>query len=96
MAKDALFSEARKIVVHNLEAIQRSLVRCVEEGMLDPDSYFYNELLGFLADASIVKGWDELMEVVAKAKILEVDIAAWMSMKGRASLSLPWPKQPRQ
>lgn len=93
MAKDPQFSKAKETVVENLEAIKNSLVRCVEDGMIDTDDYFYNEVLGLLADASIVKSWDELVEAITKAKTLEVDIAAFLARKGRTSVSLPWPKK---
>lgn len=93
MAKDPQLTKARETVIDNLEAIKNSLVRCVEDGMIDTDDYFYNEILGLLADASILRSWDELLEAVTKAKTLEIDIAAFLARKGRATLALPWPKK---
>src|SRR5690554_1325098 len=97
MVKDpklVLFLEAQETVSENLDAIKAILGRCVDEGMLDPDCTYYNEIL-LLSDQTILcKSFDELMEVVFKAKILETDIAAWLASKGRTSVSLPWPSPP--
>jgi hypothetical protein len=94
MAKDAQFVEAKEDVVENLEAIQLSLSRCVDEGMVDLGDSYYNQLLALIDDARIVSTWDELMEIVTLAKTLEVDVAGWLSFHGRTSISLPWPRKP--
>ena len=93
MAKEPQFVDAKEDVIQNLESIQLSLIRCVEEGMIDLEDTYYNEVLDLLEDARIVDTWDELMEIVSLAKTLETDVAAWLSRHGRASLSLPWPKK---
>ena len=93
MAKDLEFLDSKETVIENLEALKLNLGRCVDEGMVDSGDAFYNELLGLEDDAAIVESWDELMEVVARAKTLETDVAVWMSMQGRTTLSLPWPKR---
>lgn len=98
MAKDPKileFLEAKGDVVENLEAIRLNLERCVEKGMLDVDDVYYNEIMLFIDEASISGGWAELEEVIAKAKTLEIDIAAWLAKNGKASISLPWPKRPK-
>ena len=87
------FLEAKDILMENLEAIRLSLVRCVDEGMMDLEDMLYNELLGLIDDISVIKTWDEMEELIAKAKVLEQDVAAWLSMHGRTSVSLPWPKR---
>ncbi len=96
MAKDKNNSEklvlAKETTIANLEAIKASLNRCIEEGMIDEDDAYYNELLALIDDAHIVDTWEELTEIIVKAKTLEVDIAAWLSFHGRTSVSLPWPK----
>ncbi len=96
MAKDPnklLFLDAKDDAVENLEALKASLDRCISEGMIDTDDIYYNELLGLLDEAAFSGNWEELMEVVAKAKTLEVDVAAWFSFHGRSGLSLTWPKR---
>ena len=95
MAKDPKilkFLEARGDTVENLKAIRLNLVRCVDEGMVDLEDTYYNELAALIDEASISENWDELMEVVTKAKVLEVDVAVWLASHGRTSLSLPWPR----
>ena len=96
MAKDLDFLEARGDTVENLKAIQESLARSIDGGMIDLEDSFYNQVLSLIDEASLSKTWDELMEVIAKAKTLEVDIAAWLATHGRTSLSLPWPRPPKR
>ncbi len=86
------FMEAKQDVVENLEAIQLRLVQNVEQGMVDLDDSFYNELLDLIGDAAIVDSWEELAEIITKGKTLEVDIDAWLSLHGVTTLSLFWPK----
>ena len=62
--------------------------------MIDADDNYYNELLGLMDETHIAESWDELDEVITKAKTLEIDVAAWLSGHGRTSISLPWPKKP--
>jgi len=98
MAKDLKmieFLKAKRTAIDNLKAIQLNLTRCVGEGMIDSDDAYYNELLAFIDEASLSKSWGELIEVISKAKILEVDVAAWLSGHGQTSISLPWPKFPK-
>jgi hypothetical protein len=93
MAKDHQLNLAKQAVFQNLEDIQVSLGRSVEEGMVDLDDDYYNEVLGLLEDARTAENWDELMEAIVRAKTLEMDIAAWMSMRGRTTVSYSWPKR---
>ena len=90
-----IFLEAKGDTIENLNAIQLSLSRCIDEGMIDLEDIYYNEILAFIDEASLAKTWDELMEVITKAKTLEIDVAAWLSSHGRTSISLPWPRQPK-
>ena len=92
--KDAIlkFVRAKEDTIENLEAIKSSLNQCIDEGMIDEDDAYYNELLGLIDDARIVDTWEDLAEIITKAKTLEVDVAAWLSFHGRTSISLPWPK----
>ena len=89
------FFEARGDTVENLEAIRTNLVRCVDEGMIDLEDAYYNQLALLIDEASISESWDELIEVIDRAKILEVDIAVWLADHGQTTLSLPWAKIPK-
>ena len=98
MEKDSnilAFLESRGDTVENLEAIRLNLTRCVDDGMVDRENTYYNELLALIDEASMSKNWEELTEVISKAKSLEVDVAVWLSNHGQTSLSLPWPKPPK-
>ena len=93
MVKDTQLLLAKQTILENLEAIQTSLNRCVQEGMIDPDDDYYNVILGLIEDARTVDNWDELMEAVVRAKTLEIDIASWLSRHGRTTVSFNWPKK---
>lgn len=86
------FGKDRQITIVNLETIQITLSECVNDGILDEESQFYNELIELLDQARIVKTYPELAEVITKAKILETGIDAWLSMKRKETLSISWPK----
>lgn len=97
MAKDLnklLFLDAKEDVLENLKTIQTSLIRCIDEGMIDEEDIYYNELLDLIEEAYVVDNWDEIMEVVAKAKTLEIDVANWLARHGISQMSLLWPKNP--
>lgn len=96
MARDLDFLKAKGDTVDNLKAIQMNLMRCIDEGMMDLEDAYYNQVLFLIDEASLSKNWDELMEVVAKGKTLEIDVAAWLSGHGENSLSLPWPRAPKK
>lgn len=98
MAKETIlknFTKDKQDTIANLEAIQMTLNECVNEGMLDEEDQFYNEIIELLDEARIVKTYPELAEVITKAKLLESDIDAWLSMKGRESSSISWAKIPK-
>ena len=96
MAKDLQFAESKGDVILNLEAIELNLVQYSDEKMLNFQNTYYNEIVDLVNEARDASTWQELMTVVAKAKILEVDIANWLARHGRASISLPWPKPPKE
>lgn len=93
MNKNSQFSSNKGIVLKNLETIKTSLIRCVNEGMIDVENTYYNELLELMENARIVNNWDELLEIISRGTTLEMDIAAWLSMQGRTTVSLSWPKK---
>jgi len=95
MAKDPKileFLEARGDTVENLKAIKLNLSRCVDDGLVDLEDAYYNQILILIDEASISESWNELMEVVSRAKVLEIDVAAWLANHGQTSISLPWPR----
>ena len=93
MKKDPKLKEAAFTTKELLESIMTYLSRCVNEGMLDLNAEHYNRLLDLMSETDLVDSWNELDEVITRAKILEIDVAAWASSHGRTSVSLPWPKK---
>lgn len=97
MAKDPKilqFLESKETAIENLNAIKFNLSRCIENRMVvDLDDTYYNELITLIDEASLSENWDELEEVIAKAKTLEIDVAVWLANYGQTSVSLPWPTQ---
>jgi hypothetical protein len=94
MKKDPQFVQAIEDVIENLESLRMSLNRCVNEGMIDYESAFYNQINDLIDDAEIVKTWDELIEIITRAKTIEVDVDAWLSVRGSTTISMLWPKAP--
>lgn len=87
--------EAKDDVTENLEAIRTNLSRCMESRMVDdPNATYYNEVVDLIDEASVAKDWDELEEIIEKAKTLEVDVAVWLARYGQTSIALPWPHRP--
>ena len=89
------FLEAKGDTVENLQAIKMNLLRCIDEGMIDLEDIYYNQILVLIDEASLSESWVELMEVVSRAKVLEIDVAVWLSGHGQNSISLPWPRPPK-
>ena len=99
MVKDPLhkqFLEARRTTIENIQAILLILDECIDQGLLDPESRFHNELIGFDSQATQAKEYAQLGEVITQAKILETDIDVWLAGLGRSTLSLSWPMLPER
>jgi len=94
MSRDKIFQVAKETTISNIVAIRENLTRCVDEGMVDLNAEYYNELLLLEDEGSLAQSWDELEEVITKAKTLEVDVAAWLANHGQTSISIPWPRPP--
>jgi hypothetical protein len=87
------FLEAKETVNENLSTIKFSLIGCIDEGLVDEEDLLYNEALALLEDARVIGNWDEMEELITRAKTLETDVAVWLSMHGRNSVSLTWPRR---
>ena len=81
----------RENILENLSILQAKLENATDRGMLDLDDYYYNELLGLIDESNLAKAWEELEEVIYKAKTIETDIDAWLSQRGYTTISLEWP-----
>lgn len=85
------FLDAKDSAVENLETIRYELDKCVNAGMLDMEDMLYNTLISLMEEASMLKNWEELEELVERAKTIEQDVAAWLSYHGLNTVSLTWP-----
>lgn len=94
MKRDLQLEKAAQDVKDNLTALQMSLRRCVNEGMIDEGDGYYNELLDLIDDTEILTSWPELGEIISRAKTIEVDIDAWLSIRGATTIAMLWPKIP--
>jgi hypothetical protein len=90
--KTARLRQDKENTIENLETIQMTLTECINEGMLDEEDHFYNEILVLLDEAVLIKTYPELAEVVSKGQTLETDIDAWLALHQRETLSIVWPK----
>ena len=87
-------SQAKDLALENLEAIRMSLIRCVDEGMMDLEDTLHNEVLGLMDELDVLESWPEMEELIIRSKTIEHDIEAWLAMHGRTSISLVWPQIP--
>lgn len=94
MGKDLQFIESKGDVVQNLEAIELNLLQFSNEKTIAFKNAFYDQILDLIEEARNASSWHELADIISKAKILEIDIASFLSRHGQASMSLPWPKIP--
>lgn len=95
MKKDPLFKKAQNDTLDNLDVLEMSLDRCVDEGMLDPESAYHNKLEDLIEEARIAVSWDELQEVISLAKTFEEDVDTWLALHGKSSVELDWPHPPK-
>jgi hypothetical protein len=94
MGKDLQFLESKADVIENLEAIELNLLQYPDEKNLNFQSSFYEQIVDLIDKTRSIASWHELSDIIAKAKVLEIDIANWLARHGQTSLSLPWPKIP--
>lgn len=78
-------------VIDILEDLQSMIVQCEDQGMLDPNSTLYNELLVIMDEAKYANNLEELDEVITKGKELEYNVESWLARHGGSTLELNWP-----
>lgn len=87
------FDVAKGQSMENLAAILLSLSGCINDGKVDYQDTLYNQLVDHIEEISAARNWDELEELIVQSKVLEQDIASWLSRHGKTSYALPWPKK---
>lgn len=93
MQKDDLktFLKIKDQVIDNLETIEDMIDSCTSQGMIDPGSSLYNEVLQILDEADLAKSYPELDEVITKGKEIEHNVETWLAMHGANTIELTWP-----
>ncbi|HEY4255569.1 MAG TPA: hypothetical protein VGM34_04410 [Chlamydiales bacterium] len=91
--KDASFLDARHKTHENLRLLRSILNQCTAEGMIDSGASLYNGVFALLEEVDAVGNWVELEALIAQARAFENDFVAWLSMHGRTSVSLQWPRR---
>ena len=78
-------------VLDNIETLLIRIDQCQQQGMVDPSSTMYNELLLISDEAEVSSTYEELEEVETKAKELEQNVDVWLARHGETTISLLWP-----
>lgn len=89
--KEIQFIEDKEEILDNLETLLEWLDLCLDGGMHDEGAMVHNQLLDLIDDTTISNEVAELAEIISQAKTIETDLDAWLSQKGRTTLSLLWP-----
>ena len=87
------FISAKNLCIENGEVIKELLISCIDEQMMDLEDSLYRQIIDLNEKFPAAIHWDELEALAEQAKVLEQDIAVWLSMHGRSSYSLTWPKR---
>ncbi len=87
------FFTSKEYAVENLEMLRKAILSCLNAGLTGPEDSFYNQCLSLMDDARIVENWDEMEDLVTRAKLLESDISTWLAIYGQTTISLVWPQK---
>lgn len=90
--KELQFIEDKEETLDCLETLQEWLDACLDSGMHDVEEAMHNQILDLIEDTKIAKSKPQLEEVIVQARTIERDLDAWLSQKGRTTLSLDWPR----
>lgn len=89
--KDPTFVKTRDDILDNLQAMTVQLDACIDSGLIDYGCDYYNTLSELQDDIGVAKTWNELEEIVTRAKTLEKDFDTFLSLKGKSTIGLSWP-----
>ena len=87
---DKMFAQKKDLVISNLEILELNLNKCIDVGFPDPESEFYNQILGLIDEVNALDNITVLDEIIIKAKLVEIKIDTWLSSEGLSTLSLSW------
>jgi hypothetical protein len=91
---DQKFLALKNQTLDNLEVLRTRVDFCIEQGMLDTESFLYNEVITLIDDVGVIHTYPELSEIIVRAKEIENNIDVWLVNKGFSNISLNWPALP--
>ena len=89
-----IFQNAKEDMMENLAALELKVDQAVDQGMVDIDDGYHNELLALMDDAAVVETWPEMAEMISRSQTVETDVDTWLSIHGITTISLEWPVIP--
>lgn len=90
--ENAIFYKYQSQIIDNLENLQVTLQSFEDLGMEDLDDVIYNEILDLIDETKSVDTFEDLSEIITRAKTIETKIDIWSSKEGIENLELEWPK----
>jgi hypothetical protein len=85
------FLKIKEDVLNNVGVLRFSLEQCVEVGLEDPESTFYNRIENLERYVKEIYSYDELKEAMDQAKAVERELDSFLVSKGELTMSLTWP-----
>ena len=89
--KTEKFLKIKEDVLNNVGVLRFSLGQCMEVGLEDPESTFYNRIENLERYIKEIYSDEELKGAVDQAKAIEMEIDAFLVSKGELTMSLTWP-----
>ena len=89
--KTEKFLKIKEDVLNNVGVLRFSLGQCMEVGLEDPESTFYNRIENLERYIKGIYSYVELKEAIDQAKAIEMEIDAFLVSKGELTMSLTWP-----
>jgi hypothetical protein len=89
--KTEKFLKVKEDVLNNVGVLRFSLGQCMEVGLEDPESTFYNRIENLERYIKEIYSYEELKGAIDQAKAVEMEIDAFLVSKGELTMSLTWP-----
>ena len=85
------FKKKKKQLFKNIVTLRETLQACVDGGLLDMDSVFYNQLEALDEEMHTSEDPNELEEIIIRAQAFESQICGYYDNLGFSTTSLDWP-----
>ncbi len=81
----------KKLLFKNITTLRDTLQTCVDGGLLDMDSVFYNQLEELEEETHTSEDPNELEEIIERARTCEQQLCSFYDNMGFSTTSLDWP-----